>query len=67
MTRYASTLLIALLAGLTLFGGFNALVDPFGITGAPDIPGLTARDTRLLEDGGRVHVAVGGGRRDLLF
>jgi len=57
MTRYATTLLVALIAGLLAFAGFNALIDPFGITGAPDIPGLTARDTRLLEDGGRVHVA----------
>lgn len=57
MTRYATTLLIALFAGLLGFAGFNALVDPFGITGAPDIPGLTTRDTRLLEDGGRVYVA----------
>jgi len=70
MTRYASTLLIALFAGLALFGGFNALIDPFGITGAPDIPGLTARDTRLLEDGGRVHVAdrlARGGDRAILL
>ena len=57
MTRYATTLLMALIAGLAAFAGFNALVDPFGITGAPGIPGLTVRDTRLLEDGGRVHVA----------
>jgi hypothetical protein len=57
MTRYATTLLIALLAGLALFAGFNALIDPFGITGAPSLPGVTSRDTRLLEDGGRVHVA----------
>ena len=57
MTRYATILLVALIAGLLAFAGFNALVDPFGITGAPDIPGLTTRDTRLLEDGGRVHVA----------
>ncbi|WP_300543825.1 hypothetical protein [Maricaulis sp.] len=57
MARYASTLLIALIAGLALFAGFNALVDPFGVTGAPGIPGLTERDTRLLDDGGRVHVA----------
>ncbi|WP_203290784.1 hypothetical protein [Maricaulis parjimensis] len=57
MPRYASTLLVTLFASLTLFAGFNALIDPFGITGAPDIPGLTGRDTRLLEDGGRVHVA----------
>ncbi|WP_291845291.1 hypothetical protein [Maricaulis sp.] len=56
MQRYAATLLIALIAGLAGFAGFNALVDPFGITGSPDIPGLTSRDTRLYEDGGRVHV-----------
>lgn len=57
MPRYASTLLATLFASLILFAGFNTVVDPFGITGAPDIPGLTGRDTRLLEDGGRVHVA----------
>ena len=57
MPRYASTLLATLFAALILFAGFNSLVDPFGITGAPDIPGLTSRDTRLLDDGGRVHVA----------
>jgi hypothetical protein len=70
MTRYATTLLIALMAGLIAFAGFNALVDPFGITGAPDIAGLTARDTRLLEDGGRVHVAdrlARGGDRTVLL
>ena len=57
MPRYASTLLATLFAALILFAGFNTLVDPFGITGSPDIPGLTSRDTRLLDDGGRVHVA----------
>jgi hypothetical protein len=57
MKRYALTFLISVLASITLFSGFNALIDPFGISGAPDIPGLTTRDTRLLEDGGRVHVA----------
>jgi len=56
MQRYAATLLIALFAALAGFAGFNALVDPFGIMGTPDIPGLTERDTRLYEDGGRVHV-----------
>ncbi|WP_417485616.1 hypothetical protein [Maricaulis sp.] len=57
MQRYAATLLIALFTALAGFAGFNALVDPFGIMGTPDIAGLTARDTRLYEDGGRVHVA----------
>lgn len=56
MHRYAVTLLIALFASLAGFAGFNALVDPFDITGSPDIPGLTSRDTRIHEDGGRVHV-----------
>lgn len=56
MNHYARTLLIALLTGLVGFAAFNALIDPFGVTGAPDIPGITARDTRLLDDGGRVHV-----------
>ncbi len=56
MHRYAVTLLIALFAALIGFAGFNALVDPFDITGSPDIPGLTSRDTRTYEDGGRVHV-----------
>ena len=56
MKRYATTLLIALFAGMAGFAGFNALIDPFGITGAPDLPGLTVRETRLFEDGGRVHV-----------
>jgi hypothetical protein len=57
MQRYALTFLISVLASIALFSGFNALIDPFGISGAPDIPGLTSRDTRLLEDGGRVHIA----------
>tara|TARA_R110000868_G_scaffold6550_3_gene37026 strand:+ start:13553 stop:14806 length:1254 start_codon:yes stop_codon:yes gene_type:complete len=56
MKHYATTFLIVLFAGMAAFAGFNALIDPFGITGAPDIPGLTMRDTRLLDDGGRVHV-----------
>ncbi|WP_417484577.1 hypothetical protein [Maricaulis salignorans] len=56
MKHYARTLFIALFTGLLGFAGFNALIDPFGVTGAPDIPGLTARDTRLYGDGGRVHV-----------
>jgi len=57
MKRYASTLLTATFTAIAAFAGFNALIDPFGITGAPDIPGITVRDTRLLEDGGRVHIA----------
>ena len=56
MNHYARTLLIALIAGLAGFAAFNALIDPFGVGGAPDIPGVTVRDTRLFEDGGRVHV-----------
>ena len=56
MKHYARTLLIALLTILLGFAAFNALIDPFGVTGAPDIAGLTARDTRLYGDGGRVHV-----------
>tara|TARA_R110000868_G_scaffold4533_2_gene28482 strand:- start:6643 stop:7902 length:1260 start_codon:yes stop_codon:yes gene_type:complete len=57
MKHYARTFLIALLGLLTGFAAFNALIDPFGVTGAPDIPGLTVRETRLFDDGGRVHVA----------
>ncbi|WP_323760554.1 hypothetical protein [Maricaulis sp.] len=57
MQRYAATLLIALFATLAGFAGFNAVVDPFGVMGTPDIPGLTSRDTRLYKDGGRVHIA----------
>lgn len=57
MKHYARTLLITLIATLVGFAAFNALIDPFGVTGAPDIPSLTTRDTRLFEDGGRVHVA----------
>ena len=70
MYRYAVTLLIALFAGLAGFAGFNALVDPFGIMGSPDLPGLTARDTRLYEDGGRVHVGdqlARGGERGIIL
>ena len=70
MYRYAVTLLIALFAGLAGFAGFNALVDPFGIMGSPDLPGLTARDTRLHEDGGRVHVGdqlARGGERGIIL
>ena len=70
MPRYAVTLLIALFAALAGFSGFNALIDPFNITGSPDIPGLTSRDTRIYDDGGRVHVgdelARGGVRAILL-
>ncbi|WP_417490407.1 hypothetical protein [Maricaulis sp.] len=57
MKHYARTFLLTLFAILLGFAGFNALVDPFAVTGAPDIPGLTVRDTRLYGDGGRVHVA----------
>ena len=62
MMHYARTLFITLFAGLAGFAAFNALIDPFGVTGAPDIPGLTERDTRLYGDGGRVHVADRLGR-----
>ncbi|WP_417494140.1 hypothetical protein [Maricaulis sp.] len=57
MKHYARTLLITLFAILLGFAAFNAAIDPFAVTGAPDIPGLTVRDTRLYDDGGRVHVA----------
>ncbi|MHA6287698.1 hypothetical protein [Maricaulis sp. CAU 1757] len=70
MQRYTATFLTGLIGGLALFASFNALVDPFGVTRAPDIPGLTERDTRLLEDGGRVHVAdrlARGGDRSILL
>ncbi|RKQ96043.1 hypothetical protein [Maricaulis maris] len=70
MHRYAVTLLIALFASLAGFAGFNALIDPFGIMGSPDLPGLTVRDTRLYEDGGRVHVGdqlARGGERALIL
>jgi hypothetical protein len=56
MQRYAQTFLLVLTCALAGFAGFNWLVDPFAITGAPDLPGLTARDTRLYGDGGRVYV-----------
>lgn len=70
MREFTSTLLISLLAALVGFAGFNALVDPFGVTGAPTIPGLTTRETRLLEDGGRVNVGdrlARGGDRSILL
>ena len=57
MQRYAITLLTATFSAIAAFAAFNASIDPFGITGAPNIPGITMRDTRLLEDGGRVHIA----------
>ena len=57
MQRYTTTLLTATFSAIAAFAAFNAFIDPFGITGAPNIPGITMRDTRLLEDGGRVHIA----------
>lgn len=55
--RYARTFLVTLAAGMAGFALFNMAVDPYATTGAPDLPGLTERDTRVLDDGGRVHVA----------
>jgi hypothetical protein len=68
--KFTTTLLIALLSALAGFAGFNALIDPFGVTNAPTIPGLTTRETRLLEDGGRVNVGdrlARGGDRSILL
>jgi hypothetical protein len=70
MQRYARTFLITLFCTLAGFAGFNWLADPFAITGAPDLPGLTERDTRLYGDGGRVHVGdrlVRGGDGTILL
>lgn len=70
MHRYTLILFSALFSALVLFAGFNALIDPFGITGAPDIPGVTARETRTYEDGGRVHVGdqlLRGGQTSILL
>lgn len=57
MQRYTRIFLITLASIMLAFAGFNLLVDPYATTGAPDLPGLTERDTRRLDDGGRVHVA----------
>lgn len=70
MQRYTRTFMIFLAVAMLGFAGFNLLVDPYATTGAPDIPGLTARDTRLLDDGGRVHVAdrlARGGHASILL
>ena len=57
MRRYALTFGIVLAALLFGFAGFNSLVDPFDITGAPDIDGVNERRSRIYGDGGRVHSA----------
>lgn len=57
MRRYALTFGIVLAALLFGFAGFNSLVDPFDITGAPDIDGVNERRSRIHGDGGRVHSA----------
>lgn len=70
MQRYAASFFITLFAVIVAFAGFNMLADPFAITGAPDLPGLTERDTRLYGDGGRVHVGdrlVRGGDGSILL
>lgn len=70
MQRYTRIFLITLASVMLAFAGFNLLVDPYATTGAPGLPGLTERDTRLLDDGGRVHVAdrlARGGNRSILL
>ena len=70
LREFTTTLLAALLTALAGFAGFNALVDPFGVTGAPSIPGITSRETRLMDDGGRVNVGdrlARGGDRSILL
>lgn len=70
MQRYTRIFLITLASVMLAFAGFNLLVDPYATTGAPGVPGLTDRDTRLLDDGGRVHVAdrlARGGDRSILL
>lgn len=57
MRRYALTFGIVLAALLSGFAGFNSLVDPFDITGAPDMAGVNERRSRIYGDGGRVHSA----------
>lgn len=57
MRRYAALLMIVFAALLFGFAGFNSLVDPFDITGAPDLPGVNERRSRIHADGGRVHAA----------
>lgn len=57
MRRYALTFGIVLAALLCGFAGFNSLVDPFDITGAPDMAGVNERRSRIYGDGGRVHSA----------
>lgn len=57
MRRYALILLAVTAIVLASFAGFNLLVDPFGVTGAPRIGGFNAVKTRLYQDGGRIHGA----------
>lgn len=55
MTGYSRTLLITLAALLAGFGGFNFLVDPYGLHGWA-IPGVNEQRTRDFEDGRRIQV-----------
>lgn len=57
MRRYALTLLTALAALIGGFAAFNSFVDPYDITGAPDLTGINERRSRIHADGGRVHAA----------
>ncbi|HAQ35996.1 MAG: hypothetical protein CMF74_16355 [Maricaulis sp.] len=57
MNRYTRIFLIIFAALLVGFAAFNALVDPFDVTGAPGIAGVNERRSRIYADGGRVHAA----------
>lgn len=57
MRRYALILTAVAFGVLSAFAGFNLLVDPFAVSGAPRIDGFNAEKTRLYQDGGRIHAA----------
>ncbi|MEE2565228.1 hypothetical protein [Hyphobacterium marinum] len=57
MRRYALIFTAVAFGVLVLFAGFNLLVDPFAVSGAPRIAGFNAEKTRLYQDGGRIYAA----------
>tara|TARA_R110002096_G_scaffold312968_4_gene507289 strand:- start:937 stop:2232 length:1296 start_codon:yes stop_codon:yes gene_type:complete len=57
MRRYALIFPIVFAVILGGFAAFNALIDPYGVTGAPRLSGINAVKTRLHADGGRIHGA----------